>query len=156
MIELDIPGSGAYRLTYLVLDFNGTLALDGRLHDGVAGRLTDLAHKLEITVATADTFGTAGELADRQGLQVLRMKPGSEDAQKLALVESLGKAQTVCLGNGANDVLMLRESALGICILGGEGASAEALAASDLVFTDVNDALDALLNPRRLVAGLRK
>ncbi|MDP2663439.1 MAG: ATPase P, partial [Dehalococcoidia bacterium] len=133
MVEVDIPGRGTYRLTHLVLDFNGTLALDGHLLEGVAERLKDLALRLEITVATADTFGTARELEERLGLQFLRMKPGSEDAQKLALVERLGKAQTVCMGNGANDVLMLRESALGICIVGGEGASSEAMAASDLV-----------------------
>lgn len=156
MLEVDIPGRGAYRFEHLVLDFNGTLALDGRLFDGVAARLKELARVLHITVATADTFGTARELEGDLGLTILRMKRGSEDGQKLALVEQLGKGQTVCIGNGANDVLMLGAAALGICILGREGASAEALAASVLVFTDINDALDALLRPRRLVAGLRR
>lgn len=156
MLEVDIPGRGSYRLEHLVLDFNGTLALDGRLLEGVAERVGKLAGVLEVTIATADTFGTAGTLGTTLGLRVLKMERGSEDSQKLSLVERLGKERTICIGNGSNDTLMLRESALGICILGHEGASAGALAASDLVFADINDALDALLNPRRLVAGLRR
>ncbi len=156
MLEVDIPGRGSYRLVNLVLDFNGTMALDGVLLDGVAERLKALARVLEVTIATADTFGTAGAVEASTGLRVLRMEPGREDAQKLSLVERLGKEQTICIGNGANDVLMLRESALGICIIGSEGASAQALAAGDMVFSEINAALDALLNPRRLVAGLRK
>ena len=35
MIDIDIPGRDHYRLEHLVLDVNGTLALDGNLLDGV-------------------------------------------------------------------------------------------------------------------------
>lgn len=155
MIEVAVPGRGEYRFEHLVLDFNGTLALDGELLDGVEERLKELGRLLEITIATADTFGTARRL-ESLGLRVVRIEAGSEDFQKLSLVQRLGKERTICMGNGSNDVLMLRESALGMCILGREGASAEALASSDLVFTDINEALDVLLKPRRLVASLRK
>jgi len=83
------------------------------------------------------------------------IEKGSEDAQKLALVQQLGTENTVSIGNGANDVSMLRESALGICILGGEGASPQAMMSSDLVVSDINAALELLLNPDRLIATLR-
>ena len=156
MIEIDVPGRGTYRFDHLVLDFNGTLALDGQLLDGVEERLREISKHLQIIIATADTFGTAGSLEARLGAKVLVMEPGSEVAQKRALVEHLDKERTVSIGNGANDVTMLRTAALGICVLGREGASPEALASSDLVFVSINDALDALLNPRRLVAGLRR
>ena len=39
MIAHKIPGFGALRLEHLVLDYNGTLALDGRLLRGVGPRL---------------------------------------------------------------------------------------------------------------------
>ena len=60
------------------------------------------------------------------------------------------------MGNGANDVSMLRECALGICVLGREGVAAEAMMASDVVTPDINAALDLLLNPKRLIASLRR
>jgi len=67
-----------------------------------------------------------------------------------------GKNNTVSIGNGCNDVSMLKESTIGICIVGGEGASAEAMMASDLVVATINDALDLLLKPDRLRATLRR
>lgn len=156
MLEITVPGRGTYRLEHLVLDFNGTLALDGQLLEGVPERLQAIEKLLEVTIATADTFGTAGALEKQLGVKVLKIEPEAEDAQKLALVEHLGKDNTVCIGNGANDFRMLRAAALGICILGREGAYAESLVVSDLVFTDINDALDLLLKPKRFVASLRR
>ena len=57
-ISLQLP-SGPERFHGLVLDFTGTLSLDGTLLAGVAGRLRKLAEDLTITVLTADTFVTA-------------------------------------------------------------------------------------------------
>jgi soluble P-type ATPase len=59
VIAVDIPGYKRLRVRHLVLDYNGTLALDGRLLPGVAEALRRLHRTLEIHVLTADTFGTA-------------------------------------------------------------------------------------------------
>jgi soluble P-type ATPase len=65
MIEIVIPGATTLRLSAAIFDFNGTLARDGRLCDGVADRIRMLAQRLAIHVATADTTQTArAELAD--------------------------------------------------------------------------------------------
>jgi soluble P-type ATPase len=53
MMEINIPGLKALRLTHLVLDFNGTLACDGKVLEGVRERLEALARELEIHVLTA-------------------------------------------------------------------------------------------------------
>jgi soluble P-type ATPase len=50
---------------------------------------------------------------------------------------------------------MLKESRLGICVLGPEGTSSEAISNCDLVISNINAALDLLLNPERLIATLR-
>lgn len=34
MIEINIPGFGSLELDHLVLDYNGTMALDGQLIEG--------------------------------------------------------------------------------------------------------------------------
>jgi hypothetical protein len=71
-------------------------------------------------------------------------------------VRTLGPRQVVAMGNGANDVLMLQEAALGIAVLGPEGLCADALRASDVVVADPWAGLDLLLHPARLVATLRR
>ena len=155
MIRIDIPGWGPIRLTHLVLDYNGTLAVDGRICDGVAERLTRLAADLEIHVLTADTFGKV-----RQGMQgvpcnVSILPPGDQDQGKLDHVQRLGAACTCAMGNGRNDRLMLKAAALGIAVILEEGAAAVSLAAADVVCRSVTDALDLLANPLRLTATLR-
>jgi hypothetical protein len=51
---------------------------------------------------------------------------------------------------------MLKESMIGIYILGREGASVDSMMASDLIIDDINDALDLLFETDRLIAMLRK
>ena len=73
----------------------------------------------------------------------------------MGLLKRLGKGKTICIGNGSNDAAMLKEAAIGICVLGKEGASVRALINSDLVVTDINSALDLILHTDRLIATLR-
>jgi P-type E1-E2 ATPase len=79
-----------------------------------------------------------------------------EDEQKAALVRDLGAASVVAVGNGANDALMLKEAALGIAVIEGEGASVAAVVNADVVCRSIRHALDLLLHPRRLSATLRR
>lgn len=139
-----------------MLDLNGTIALDGSIIDGARERLGVLRHALEIAVVTADTRGKAQELGQSLGVNVHKVKPAGEQSQKLKLVLRLGKDVTVAIGNGSNDALMLRESILGICVLGPEGAAVEAITACDVLVTDICAALDLLIKPERLMATLRK
>ena len=60
VLDVLIPGMKRLRLRHLVLDFNGTLACDGRLHRGVVAKLNSLRRTLALEVLTGDTFGTAG------------------------------------------------------------------------------------------------
>ena len=156
MIELDIPGRGVLRLQHLVTDVNGTLAVDGRLIDGVAASLLGLRDRLQIHLLTADTHGRQEALDRQLGLQAVRIQAGGESLAKSAYVRDLGADQVVALGQGANDVAMLHDAALGICILGPEGTAVEALMAADVVAPSVRDALDLLYQPLRLVATLRR
>jgi P-type E1-E2 ATPase len=157
MIELEIPNVGRLRLRHLVMDVNGTLALDGELLPGVAQRLLQLRQALELHLVTANTHGTQDEIDRQLDLRSVRVLPDRPDAdQKLTYVRGLGADQTVAIGNGANDVLMLREARLGIGVVGPEGLAAGVIAAADVIVPDINTGLDLLLNPRRLTATLRR
>lgn len=155
MISVAIPGRSMLALEHLVFDYNGTLACDGELIPGAPERLARLAAQVQIHVVTADTFGRArAALADAPcALSVL--PPGKQDAAKLAYVRALGFERTAAIGNGRNDRLMLRAAALGIAVLGEEGAAPETVRAADVLVPNIVAALDLLLNPLRLVATLR-
>jgi soluble P-type ATPase len=157
MIEIEIPHAGVIRLRHLVLDVNGTLALDGELLPGIVERLGRLRALLDVHLVTADTHGRQAEIDLALALKAVPLDKERPDAeQKLAYLRGLGAEEAVAIGNGANDVLMLREARLGIAVLGQEGLAAAVLANADVVVRDVNDGLDLLLNPRRLVATLRR
>ena len=62
----------------------------------------------------------------------------------------------MAIGNGSNDVAMLRDAGLGLAVLGPEGLALDALTAADLVVPDIVAALELLEDPARLVATLRR
>jgi soluble P-type ATPase len=156
MIALDIPGREKLTLGNIVLDFNGTIALDGVLLPGVQNKLNSISEILDVYIITADTFGTVLSACSsiKCKLTVLTEKLGS--LEKLKFIESLGAKETAAIGNGNNDVLMLEKAALGILVTGPEGSSAKALMAADMVVKDIITGLDLFLNPKRLVATLRE
>jgi P-type E1-E2 ATPase len=156
VIEITIPGKGNYTIKNVVLDLNGTIAVDGNILEGVKEKVTILSQKLDIFLVTADANKNAERLARDLPVTLCKIEEGEENDQKLKVVLKKGKNNTVSIGNGCNDVSMLKESTIGICIVGGEGASAEAMMASDLVVATINDALDLLLKPHRLRATLRR
>lgn len=155
MLALHIPGYRSLQIEHLLLDFNGTIAIDGRLLDGVRETLDLLARVLEIHVITADTFGQAS--LQLQDLPVkLTILPEEEQTQaKLGYLKTLGTGQTIAIGNGRNDRLMLEQAAIGIALLQGEGVSADTLATADILCQTIGQAFGLLLHPKRLVATLR-
>lgn len=155
MISLSIPGYGELNLSHLVLDYNGTLAVDGEPVDGVCERLARLSRDLAIHVITADTFGTVRNKLAGIPVTVAVLGKDRQDQAKLDYVNSLGADVTACIGNGRNDRLMIEACALGMAVILGEGAFVRTVQAATLVFTRITDALDVLSNPLRLTAGLR-
>jgi soluble P-type ATPase len=155
MIEIDIPGFGMLRLAHLVTDFSGTLSVDGKMLPGVREQLHSLAGQLAVHIITADTFGTVQrEVEGIQGeLKLLLLH--DQDIQKEEYVKKLGADHVVAVGNGNNDRRMLHTARLGIAVIEGEGASAQAVMASDIVVKNITDALGLLLNPTRCKATLR-
>lgn len=156
MIELNIPGRDTIQLDHLVCDVNGTLAEDGNLPAGLTRILHKLRDRLVIHLLTADTHGRQGEIDQLLNLTAVRLKTGEEPEQKAAFVRNLGSERVVAIGQGANDAEMLKEAAMGICILSREGTATSSLLAADLTVPDIFAALELLEKPMRIVATLRK
>jgi len=155
MIEIDIPGFKMLRLNHLVLDYNGTIACDGKLLPGVKEGLEALADLLSIHVLTADTFGQARTFLDDIPCEVSVIAREYQEISKVTYVNALGAQNSVCIGNGRNDRLMVKEAALGIAVILEEGAAIETLLAADVVCTGIVPALNLLRKPLRLTATLR-
>lgn len=154
-MRVEIPGRGTLALEHLVLDFTGTLSLDGRLLPGVKERLQELAKHLTVHILTADTFGTAREACRDLPATVHLLQQPLGAPEKEEFIRRLGVEKVVAIGNGVNDTLMVREAALGIMILGPEGAAVQAVQSADVLVRDILDGLDLLLHPKRLIATLR-
>lgn len=154
-MDISIPGYGKLDLKYLVMDYNGTLALDGILIEGVRDALTELSQHLVLHVLTADTFGKAKSGLDGIDCTLSILDDKDQQSGKLSYVQSLGSENTVSIGNGRNDQRMLKASVLGIAVILEEGASAETVQAADVVCTSITSALSLLTNPLRLIATLR-
>jgi P-type E1-E2 ATPase len=156
MTDLFIPGKGDYPLHHLVLDVNGTLAVQGQLIEGVSERLAAIGETMQVHLLTADTHGRQAEIDTVLGLTARRITPGREREQKARFVYELGAENVVAMGNGGNDVGMLQAAALGIAVMEGEGLNVEALLAADIVTRSILEALDLLITPKRLIATMRR
>jgi len=156
MISLSIPGFNEnLTIEHLVLDFNGTIAIDGKLIDGIEEVLNDLAQKVTIHVLTGNTFGSVEEELKNVTCKVIPLPKENLGFEKKKYIQQLNLQSVVSIGNGRNDRLILQASVIGIIVIQREGASSEALMAADVICPNIFSALELLTNPLRLVATLR-
>ena len=154
MLTISIPGREPLELSHLVLDYNGTIALDGQIIPGIAERLQQLSKNLKISVITADTHGTAARRCEGLPLEVLTFPTTEVGAIKADHVRSL-EGGVVTIGNGFNDIPMSDAAGLSICVMESEGCCAALLSHCHFAVTSIHDALDLLLIPDRIRATLR-
>lgn len=155
MKEINIPGFDNIVLEHLVLDYNGTISLDGKVIDGVRERLKKLSKILKIHILTADTFGTVFSEFENYNIDIKVMDSDDSSIHKRKIVEFLGQRNSVCIGNGYNDIEMMKVAGLSLGVMQKEGMSGKLIFYSDIVFNNINDALDSLENINRIRASLR-
>ncbi len=155
MIQVNIPAYGEVLLRHLVMDYNGTLAIDGIPVKGVKHMLDKLMKDLKIHIITADTFGKVREELDENTYTIHIIRGPDQAKAKLDYINQLDPKTVVALGNGRNDRFMLKHARIGICLLQDEGASPESLLAADIVSTNIIQAFHILMHPKRLIATLR-
>ena len=155
-MRIEIPGWGSVDIENIVIDLNGTIATDGRVPLKVKEKINSLSDQVKIYILTADTQGTANE--EILGMNAALIKIPEEESKqgKFDFLKTLNLAATVAIGNGSNDQLILKEAALGIAILGDEGVSVSAIKSADIMVRNIQNALDLLLKPKRLIATLRE
>ena len=161
-IRIDIPGFGQLHIQAVCSDYTGTLSRKGELIDGVSERLHRLAELVDIHVVTSDTRKTArGQLAELPLTLHDQIAPDDHDVFKRDYLARLGVglAQIAVFGNGRNDRLWLAAvrdaGGLSIAVDVGEGCAVEAMTSANLFVTGIGNALDLLLDCKRIIATLR-
>ncbi len=155
MLEIEIPGFGPVKLHHLVSDFTGTLSVDGELLHGVKEKLNEIAGMLDVHILTADTFGKARNQLEGVRCDIRILTGESHDIQKEEFVQRFGPVGVIALGNGNNDRKMLKAARVGVAVCLAEGCSRDAIVSSDIVVSSPIDALNLILNPKRMKATLR-
>lgn len=155
MIEINIPGRGSCQIRNIVFDYNGTLATDGDISDKTKKLLLRIKELVNIYIVTADTHGTVNQKCEGLGVTIRTFPQGDAAMFKKSIVEELGAANTLCIGNGYNDIEMFKISALSIAIMDKEGCSGKLIGVADIVVASIADALDIIQNPKRITATLR-
>lgn len=155
MIIYDIPGRGYIEIENIVFDYNGTIAVNGELIDGVREKLLELKELLKVYIVTADTYGTVKEQCKSLGVKVITFPRENAGESKLEIVEKLGNEKTICIGNGFNDIPMFKKSKISIAVMEDEGCCGKLLLESDIVVKSIIDACNIVINIDMMKATLR-
>jgi len=155
-VVIDIPSHKTLDIRHIVCDYNGTIAKDGKLLEEVPELFHKLSERYTVHVVTADTFGSVEKELEGTDANIKILTTTNHTKEKEDFVQLLGADRCAAVGNGSNDADMLKSSAIGISIVGGEGCSTRALMNSDLACNTVRDALELFLYPKRLIASLRR
>ena len=149
MMKTQIPGWGELEIKNLILDFNGTIAKDGKVLEGVKELLGKIHEAgIEIYVVTAE--------CETLPVHVKIFGSDTVARDKRCLCQELGCQNTASIGNGRNDIQVFPASVLSIAVIGNEGAFTKSAMLADVLVNDVCQALELLLSPNRLIATLRE
>ncbi len=143
-------------LKYLLLDYTGTLSEHGKLINCIKEKLFILSNNFEkIIVLTADTFGTAHEELKDLPVDVKILEHPTSKG-KLEVVNKLGGKYCVSIGNGNNDIDMLKTTNFSIAVINRDGCNVKLIKYADLIFKSTCDALDSLIDPKIIISLLRE
>ncbi len=153
-MKLNIPNVGEIEIKNIVLDYNGTIAKDGKVKESIKKYINALSGEFDIYVITADTHGSAAKNLSDTSVKLQILTSNNHTKEKEEFVKSL--EDVFAVGNGSNDSLMLKEADIGVCVVEDEGASVKSIINSDIVCRSIEEAFELLIKPKRIIATLRE
>ena len=153
---IEIPNFKKLDIAHVVCDYNGTIAKDGIVLPEIKVLFEQLSRKYTLHVITADTFGSVTSQLQGYGAQIKILSSTDHTAEKADFISGLGDESCIAIGNGNNDAQMLQRAAVGIALMGDEGCSKDTLFNADIICKSIGEALSLVLEPKRLIATLRR
>jgi len=156
IVEINIPGRGTIKIKNLLLDYNGTIACDGKVIPSVKEKIEAINKKgIRVHIVTADTHGTVRNQCVNMPIEIQIFDNSNAAENKREIVEKLGAEYCICIGNGFNDGQMFEACSISVIVIGEEGCSAKSLIKADIVCKNIEEAFDLILKPSRIIATLR-
>lgn len=154
MVTILRPGQEPLKIDSILIDFEGTLAQDRRVHPKAKDKINLLSKRTKIYILIKGEGEGVEKVLKNVKAEMVYLNEEKPSRQKLELLRKLGPSGTVAIGNGVDDTSMIEEAGLSLCIIGKEGTFSETVKKADLVFINILDALDFLLKPLRQKATL--
>jgi soluble P-type ATPase len=154
MITIQRPGQEPLEIEFILLDFEGTLASDRRVHPKAKDKINLLSKRTKIYILTKEEKEQVTGILRKLRAEIIHFAEGDAFNGKLNFLRQLGADRAVAIGSGRNDASMIEEAAFGICVISKEGTAAETIQKADVVVSSILDALDFLLKPLRQKATL--
>lgn len=148
-MNLNIPSFGQYEIKNIVFDYNGTIACSGQAIV-TANNLKKLTSRFNVYILTGNTFNKIEHISDDVQLMITQT---AED--KLKAIKKIGPQETIAVGNGNIDHLMLKAAAIGVAVIGQEGCSTKAILNADMVINDIKDFFELVDQPKKIIATLK-
>src|SRR4030043_51547 len=120
MISIERPGQGNLEIEFILVDFEGTLASDRRVHPKAIDKINLLSKRTKIYILTKQEKTLVEESLKKVKEEIVDLKEGEASQQKLDLLRQLGATRTVAIGNGTDDAPMIEEAVFGTCVMGKE------------------------------------
>ncbi len=152
---IKIPGRENIHIENIIFDYNGTIAINGKIKESIKESVKKLTTLYKVYVLTADTYKTAEKECKEIGI-ILKTFPRENAGEfKKNILLEVGKTTTICVGNGFNDIKMCKESILSIGVIEEEGMCSKLFLHTDIVVKSIESALNILLDKNKIIATLR-
>lgn len=155
MINIKVPGRCNYVIENIVFDYNGTIAVNGKIEPSIKEKISILCNMANVYVLTADTYGSAAMECEGLNLTLKTFPKNNAGDYKAKIVSEIENDKTICFGNGYNDIKMFELAALSIAVIEKEGICSALIKESDIMVKSIDDGINLLLNPNALIATLR-
>ena len=100
MITIHRPGRESLEIEFILIDFEGTLAPDRRVHPKAKDKMNLLAKRTKIYVLTTGEKIVVEEVMKKVKAEVVFLSEGEASRQKLELIKRLGERQPLPLETG--------------------------------------------------------
>lgn len=100
MISVSIPGWGDLDIEYMVIDYNGTVAVDGKPKDGVKELLEKISRYIKLFIITSDTYGNIDNEGTTVGFRIIKVGKEGSGREKARIIRELGPEKVVAIETG--------------------------------------------------------
>src|SRR4030043_1998106 len=98
MIFIERPGQGNLEIEFILIDFEGTLALDRRVHPKAKDKINLLSKRAKIYILTKEEKEHAEEVLKKVKAEIIYLPEGESSHKKLDMLPRWGGTRTEPIG----------------------------------------------------------